>query len=83
MKQKPTVVAKRLTELFKGHLSQAKLAARFNDVEQSAIFRYENTQSFLPYNILMLYADFLTYLSIIFWEERISHKENYTTISLM
>ena len=59
MKQKPTIVAQRLVELREGvHLSQAKLAAQFEGVEQSAIFRYENAQSFPPYNVLMQYADF-------------------------
>ena len=59
MKQKPTIVAQRLAELREGvHLSQAKLAAQFEAVEQSAIFRYENAQSFPPYNVLMQYADF-------------------------
>ena len=59
MKQKPTIVAKRLTELREGvHLSQAKLAAQFEGVEQPAIFRYENAQSFPPYGVLMQYADF-------------------------
>ena len=57
MKQKPTIVAQRLAELREGvHLSQAKLAAQFEGVEQSAIFRYENAQSFPPYNVLMQYA---------------------------
>ncbi|MGN0815038.1 MAG: helix-turn-helix domain-containing protein [Candidatus Coproplasma sp.] len=59
MKQKPTIVAQRLTELREGvHLSQAKLAAQFEGVEQPAIFRYENAQSFPPYGVLMQYADF-------------------------
>ncbi|MGN0665250.1 MAG: helix-turn-helix domain-containing protein [Candidatus Coproplasma sp.] len=59
MKQKPTIVAQRLTELREGvHLSQAKLAAQFDGVEQPAIFRYENAQSFPPYGVLMQYADF-------------------------
>ena len=59
MKQKPTIVAQRLTELREGvRLSQAKLAAQFEGVEQPAIFRYENAQSFPPYNVLMQYADF-------------------------
>ena len=59
MKKKTTIVAQRLTELREGiHLSQAKLAAQFDGVEQPAIFRYENAQSFPPYNVLMQYADF-------------------------
>ena len=38
--------------------SQAKLAACLDNVEQTAIFRYESGQSFPPYGVLMQYADF-------------------------
>ena len=59
MERKPTIVAKRLIPLREGvHLSQAKLAAQFEGVEQPAIFRYENAQSFPPFGVLMQYADF-------------------------
>ena len=52
MEKKPAIVAKRLTELREGiHVSQARLAAVF-DLDQPAIFRYENTQSFPPYGVL-------------------------------
>ena len=48
-------------------MSQTKLAAQLEGVEQSAIFRYENAQSFPPYNILMQYADYFdVYLNYIF-----------------
>lgn len=58
MKSKPVIVAQRLTALREGiRLSQAKLAAQF-DIDQPAIFRYENAQSFPPYDVLMQYADF-------------------------
>ena len=47
-----------MTELREGiHVSQARLAAVF-DLDQPAIFRYENAQSFPPYGVLMKYADF-------------------------
>ncbi|MBR1677785.1 MAG: helix-turn-helix transcriptional regulator [Clostridia bacterium] len=59
MERKSTVVSKRLTELREGvRLSQAKLAAEFEGVDQPAIFRYENALSFPPYKVLMQYADF-------------------------
>ena len=58
MEKKPAIVAHRLTELRGGiHVSQARLAAVF-DLDQPAIFRYENAQSFPPYGVLMKYADF-------------------------
>ena len=58
MEKKPAIVAARLTELRESiHLSQARLAAVF-DLDQPAIFRYENAQSFPPYGVLMKYADF-------------------------
>lgn len=40
------------------HLSQAKLAEKMENIDQPAIFRYENACSFSPYFVLMLYADF-------------------------
>ena len=59
MERKSTVVSRRLTELREGvKLSQAKLAAEFDGVDQPAIFRYENALSFPPYKVLMQYADF-------------------------
>ena len=59
MKEKPTIVAKRMRELREGiKLSQAKLAACLDNIEQTAIFRYESGQSFPPYGVLMQYADF-------------------------
>lgn len=58
MEKKPAIVAKRLTELREGiRISQARLAAVF-DIDQPAIFRYENAQSFPPYGVLMQYAEF-------------------------
>ncbi len=57
--KKPTIVAQRLKGLRESvRLSQAKLAANFEGVEQPAIFRYENGQAFPPYGVLMQYADF-------------------------
>ena len=54
MEKKPAIVAHRLTELREGiHVSQARLAAVF-DLDQPAIFRYENAQSFPPYGVLMI-----------------------------
>lgn len=59
MEKRPAIVAKRLTELREGiRISQARLAAIFEGVEQPAIFRYENAQAFPPYGVLMQYADF-------------------------
>ena len=59
MERKPLIVAQRLSQLRESvHLSQAKLAAEFEGIEQSAIFRYENAQSFPPYWVLIQYADF-------------------------
>lgn len=59
MKEKPTIVAKRMKELREGlKLSQAKLASQLDNIEQTAIFRYESGQSFPPYGVLMQYADF-------------------------
>lgn len=59
MKEKPAIVAKRMKELREGiKLSQAKLAACLDNIEQTAIFRYESGQSFPPYGVLMQYADF-------------------------
>ena len=59
MKEKPTIVAKIMKELREGiKFSQAKLAACLDNVEQTAIFRYESGQSFPPYGVLMQYADF-------------------------
>ena len=59
MNKKPTIVAERLNELRESiHISQSKLASQFKNVEQSAIFRYENAQSFPPYYVLMQYAEY-------------------------
>ncbi|MCH5158151.1 MAG: helix-turn-helix domain-containing protein [Clostridiales bacterium] len=59
MKEKTTIVAQRMKELREGiKLSQAKLATCLDQVEQTAIFRYESGQSFPPYGVLMQYADF-------------------------
>ncbi len=59
MKEKPTIVAKRMKDLREGiKLSQAKLAACLDNIEQTAIFRYESGQSFPPYGVLMQYADY-------------------------
>ncbi|MCH5153982.1 MAG: helix-turn-helix transcriptional regulator [Clostridiales bacterium] len=59
MKEKHTIVANRMRELREGiKLSQAKLAALLENIEQPAIFRYESGQSFPPYGVLMQYADF-------------------------
>lgn len=58
MEKRPTIVAKRLCELREGiHISQSRLAAIF-DLDQPAVFRYENAQSFPPYGVLMQYANF-------------------------
>ncbi len=59
MNKKPTIVAQRLTELRESiHISQSKLASQFKNVEQPAIFRYENAQSFPPYYVLIQYAEY-------------------------
>lgn len=59
MERKSSIVAKRLAELREGvKLSQAKLAAEFDGVDQPAIFRYENALSFPPYKVLIQYANF-------------------------
>lgn len=59
MEKRPMIVAERLTELRESmHLSQTKLASQFEGVEQPAIFRFENAQSFPSYAVLMQYADF-------------------------
>ena len=56
---RPEIVGRRLKELREGiHLSQAKLAEKMGNIDQPAIFRYENACSFPPYSVLMLYADF-------------------------
>lgn len=53
------IVGERLKILREGiHLSQAKLAEKFGEVDQPSIFRYENGLNFPPYHILMQYADF-------------------------
>ena len=52
MERKSSIVAKRLAELREGvKLSQAKLAAEFEGVDQPAIFRYENALA--AYKVLM------------------------------
>ena len=54
-----SIVGERLKAMREGvHLSQAKLAAQFKDVDQPAIFRYERGYSFPPYHVLMQYADY-------------------------
>lgn len=59
MKEKSNIVGRRLKALRDGiRLSQAKLAAEFDDVEQTAIYRYECGQSFPPFGILIQYADY-------------------------
>ena len=57
--KKSIIVAKRLKSLLeKIHLSQAKLAEQFEDVTQTAIYRYESASSFPPYSVLIQYADY-------------------------
>lgn len=57
--KKSTIVAERLKGLREGvKLSQAKLAAQFEGVDQPSIFRYENAQTFPPYSVIMQYADY-------------------------
>lgn len=78
MEKKPVIVAQRLTELREGiHVSQARLAAVF-DLDQPAIFRYESGKSFPPYGVLMQYADFLAYRSIIYSDAVTSRADSYT-----
>ena len=56
---RPEIVGQRLRSLREGiHLSQAKHAEKMGNIDQPAIFRYENACSFPPYSALMLYADF-------------------------
>lgn len=56
---KPELIGQRLKALREGiHLSQGKLAEKMGNIDQPAIFRYENACSFPPYSVLMLYADF-------------------------
>ena len=53
------IVGERLKTLREGvHLSQAKLAANFEGVDQPSVFRYENGTTFPSYHALMQYADF-------------------------
>lgn len=80
MERKPLIVAQRLTELRESvHLSQAKLAAQFDGVEQPAIFRYENAQSFPPYGVLMQYADYFDVsLDYIFGRTDNPHGKKYS-----
>ena len=53
------IVGERLKALREGvHLSQAKLAANFEGVDQPSVFRYENGTTFPSYHALMQYADF-------------------------
>lgn len=57
--KKTDIVAERLKILRESvKLSQAKLASQFDDIEQTAVFRYEKAQSFPPYSVLMQYADY-------------------------
>ncbi len=80
MKEKPTIVAKRMKELQEGiEVSQAKLAACLDNVEQTAIFRCESGQSFPPYRILMQYSDFLMFRLTISLGGVTSRKAGYTT----
>ena len=54
-----SIVGERLKVLREGvHLSQAKLAAQFKNVDQPAIFRYARGYAFPPYHVLMQYADY-------------------------
>ena len=54
-----SIVGERLKVLREGvHLSQAKLAAQFKNIDQPAIFRYERGYAFPPYHVLMQYADY-------------------------
>ena len=51
-------MGERLKALREGvHLSQAKLAAMFEGVDQPSIYRYENGITFLSFNVLIQYAD--------------------------
>lgn len=53
------IVGIRLKALRDGiKLSQAKLAARFDGVDQASIFRYERGRTFPSYRVLIQYADF-------------------------
>ena len=53
------IVGQRLRTLREGiYLSQAKLAEKMGNIDQPAIFRYENACSFPPYSVLILYAGF-------------------------
>ncbi|MCI8369370.1 MAG: helix-turn-helix transcriptional regulator [Clostridia bacterium] len=53
------IVGERLKALREGvHLSQAKLAAMFESVDQPSIYRYENGTTFPSFNVLIQYADY-------------------------
>ena len=53
------IVGERLKALREGvHLSQAKLAAMFEGVDQPSIYRYENGTTFPSFNVLIQYADY-------------------------
>ena len=70
------IVGERLKILREGiHLSQAKLAEKFGEVDQPSIFRYENGLNFPPYHILMQYR------WIIYSDVRIIHRESSIPIS--
>ena len=53
------IVGERLKALREGvHLSQAKLAAIFDGVDQPSIYRYENGTTSPSFNVLIQYADY-------------------------
>ncbi|HBN12647.1 MAG TPA: transcriptional regulator [Clostridiales bacterium] len=53
------IVGERLKALREGvQLSQAKLAAMFEGVDQPSIYRYENGTTFPSFNVLIQYADY-------------------------
>lgn len=53
------IVGERLKALREGvHLSQAKLAAMFEGVDQPSVYRYENGTTFPSFNVLIQYADY-------------------------
>ena len=79
---RPEIVGQRLRALREGiHLSQAKLAEKMGNIDQPAVFRYENACSFPPYSVLMLYAGFFDVSLDYIFGRTDNPQGNSTTIS--
>ena len=74
---KNVVISQRLRTLRENlGKSQAQLAQLNGTITQPAIYRYERGVTDVPNDILLWYADFSTFRSIIYTGERISRREN-------